>query len=128
MNLPRIVLTIEGHRIDARVARTEEDRATGLMFREELAPDEGMLFVHDAPIDANFWMKDTPLDLSIAFVDDEGRIVNVAEMDAHDLEGASSLRPVRFVLEMSTGWFTERGIGPGAVLDGLPLPTNPSAG
>ena len=122
MNLPRIVLTIEGHRIDALVARSDEDRAQGLMECTSLAEHEGMLFIHDAPIEACFWMKNTPLDLSIAFIDDEGKILNVEEMTAGSLEGTRAAGLTRFVLEMNSGWFAERGISGGALMEGLPLP------
>ena len=122
MNLPRIVLTTEGHRIDALVARSEEDRAQGLMECTSLGADEGMLFIHDEPIEACFWMKNTPLDLSIAFVDDDGKVLNVEEMSAGSLEGICAVGLARFVLEMNKGWFAQRGISSGSILTGLPLP------
>jgi len=122
MNLPRLVLTLEGHRIDAHVARSEEDRAQGLMECTSLAEHEGMLFIHDAPIEACFWMKNTPLDLSIAFIDDDGQILNVEEMSAGSLDGTRAAGLTRFVLEMNSRWFAERGISRGARMEGLPLP------
>lgn len=128
MNLPRILLAVDDHRVDARIARSEEDRAQGLMECTSLADGEGMLFVHDAPLEACFWMKNTPMDLSIAFVDDDGRILNVAEMDAQSLDGARAEGPCRFVLEMCAGWFHARGIAAGSVLEGLPLPARTGAG
>jgi uncharacterized membrane protein (UPF0127 family) len=121
MNLPRIILLAGSHRVEALVARTDEHRELGLMHRESLAEDEGMLFIHDAPVDACYWMKDTPLHLSIAFIGDGGSILNVEEMAAHSLEGARAHGPVRFVLEMNKGWFAERGLDAGSAIAGLPL-------
>jgi uncharacterized protein len=122
MNLPRIILAADSHRIDAFIARSEEDRAQGLMECTSLEEGEGMLFVHDEPLEACFWMKNTPMDLSIAFIDDEGGILNVAEMDAQSLEGIRAEGLCRFVLEMNPGWFAQRGVATGSVLAGLPLP------
>jgi uncharacterized membrane protein (UPF0127 family) len=65
-----------------------------------------------------FWMKDTPLPLSIAFLEEDGTILKIADLAPHDLRSESSVRPVRFVLEMNQGWFAERGIGPGTRLAG----------
>jgi uncharacterized protein len=106
------------HRIEVYVARSQEERAMGLMHRRELADHEGMLFMCDAPRVQKFWMKDTPLPLSIAFLEEDGTIVKIADLTPHDLEGESSGAPVRFVLEMNQGWFHERGIGPGTRLEG----------
>jgi uncharacterized membrane protein (UPF0127 family) len=113
MNPIRVQLTAADHVIDARVARTPEQRALGLMHRTELDPNEGMLFVCDEHAVQRFWMKDTPVPLSIAFLDDDGTILHVDDLDPHSLEGCSSRQPVRYVLEMPQGWFRERGIGPG---------------
>jgi uncharacterized protein len=100
------------------VARTEEERAQGLMFRREMAPDEGMLFICEECAVQTFWMKDTPLPLSIAFLDDDGTILKIADLQPHDLEGESSEHPVRHVLEVNQGWFAERGIATGTRLAG----------
>lgn len=124
MNLPRIILTAGSHRVDALVARTDADRSQGLMHCSTLGRDEGMLFIHDEPIEVCFWMKDTPLDLSIAFIADDGRILNIEEMAAHSLQGVRAAGPVRFVLEMNSGWFSDRGIASGSTVSGLP-PVNP---
>jgi uncharacterized protein len=121
MNLPCILLTCGEHRIRAHVARTDEDRAQGLMHCEKLADDEGMLFIHDEPVQTCFWMKNTPLPLAIAFIDDEGRIDHLDEMAAHSTESVCASAAVRFVLEVNAGWFAERGIEPGARIDGLPV-------
>lgn len=107
-----------GHAIDAHVARTREQRALGLMHRTEMAPDEGMLFICDDCGVQSFWMKDTPLPLSIAFLDEDGTILHVDEMQPHSLDSCTCETPVRHVLEMPSGWFAERGIGPGDRVEG----------
>jgi uncharacterized membrane protein (UPF0127 family) len=118
MNLPRVLLTAGGHQIQVYVARSDEDRAQGLMYRRAMPDNEGMLFMCDACEVQNFWMKDTPLPLSVAFLEDDGTIVRIADLEPHDLDGESSGQPVRFVLEMNQGWFAERGIAPGARFTG----------
>lgn len=118
MNLPRVHLTIGEHPLEAYVARSEEERALGLMFRRDIDEEEGMLFMCDECAVQTFWMKDTPLPLSIAFIDDDGTILKLADLEPHDLEGESSDHPVRFVLEVRQGWFAERGIAPGDRLSG----------
>ena len=118
MNLPRVQLTADGHPIQVYVARSDEQRALGLMHRREMAEDEGMLFMCDRSAVQKFWMKDTPLPLSIAFVDEDGTILKIADLEPHDLESESSEHPVRFVLEVNQGWFAQRGIAPGARLSG----------
>jgi uncharacterized membrane protein (UPF0127 family) len=105
------------HRIDAHVARTDEHRALGLMHRTSMAPNEGMLFVCDEPSAQSFWMKDTPLDLSIAFIADDGTIVHVGDLEAHSLEPYRCEHPVRYILEVRQGWFAERGIAAGTRLE-----------
>ncbi|MBC5763854.1 DUF192 domain-containing protein [Ramlibacter albus] len=117
-NLPRAVLTLGEHRLNAYVARGAKERAVGLMHVRELADDEGMLFVCGEPQPQSFWMKDTPLPLSIAFIDGDGTILQIEDMEAHTRETTESEVPVRYVLEVPRGWFAERGIGPGACLTG----------
>jgi len=122
MNLPRVQLTADGHQLQAYVARSADERAQGLMFRRELPEGEGMLFMCDSCEVQSFWMKDTPLPLSVAFLDEDGTILKVADLEPHDLEGESSGHPVRFVLEVNQGWFAERGLGPGARFAGPVFP------
>jgi len=101
----------------------------GLMHRQALAANEGMLFVFDRPQQQCFWMKNTPLPLSAAFLADDGSIVNIEKMqpDSEDLH--CSTKPVRFVLEMNQGWFAKHGIGVGSSIRGGPFghATNSSA-
>ena len=118
MNLPRVQLTADGHEIHVYVARSDEERALGLMHRRDLPENEGMLFMCDDCAVQRFWMKDTPLPLSIAFVDDDGTIVKIADLQPNCLDAESSGQPVRFVLEVNQGWFDQRGIAPGTRLTG----------
>jgi uncharacterized membrane protein (UPF0127 family) len=108
------------HLIDAQLARTNDERATGLMHRKEMPQHEGMLFEFEQPSQQCFWMKNTLLPLSAAFVADDGTVVNVEDMKPQTLDSHCSARPVRFVLEMNQGWFAKRGIKPGFKLAGLP--------
>lgn len=118
LNLQRVELTAGMHRIDAQVARAPQERQTGLMHRKEMPQHEGMLFVFEHPAQQCFWMKNTLLPLTAAFVDDDGTIVNLADMKPQTLDSHCSSRPVRYVLEMNQGWFTKKGIKPGTKLGG----------
>ena len=118
--LPTIPLSINGHKIVVEVAATPERRSLGLMNRFSLQPDHGMLFVFDYPEPQAFWMKNTFIPLSIAFVAADGRIINVDEMRPHDESTHTSRGPALYAIEMRKGWFTERGIKSGDVITGLP--------
>jgi hypothetical protein len=118
MNLPRVHLTAGEHQIEVYVARSEEERALGLMHCRDLPENEGMLFMCDERAEQKFWMKDTPLPLSIAFLHEDGTILKIADLEPHDLDAESSEHPVRFVLEVNQGWFDQRGIAPGTRLVG----------
>lgn len=119
--LPRVRLQAGMHLIDAQVATTPEQREIGLMFRKQLPQQEGMLFVFEAPAQQCFWMKNTLLPLAVAFVADDGTIVNLDEMKPQTLDSHCSQRPVRYVLEMNRGWFSKKGIKPGYRLEGAPF-------
>jgi uncharacterized membrane protein (UPF0127 family) len=121
MNLPRVKLAAGMHQIEAQVAHTADQRATGLMHRKEMPLHEGMLFVFDQPSQQCFWMKNTLLPLSVAFLTDDGTILNIAEMAPQTLESHCSVGPVRYVLEMNKGWFAKRGIKAGMRLSGPPF-------
>ncbi len=123
MNLPRVTLSAGMHQIDAQVAQTPEQRATGLMHRQQMPQHEGMLFVFERPSVQCFWMKNTLLPLSIAFVADDGTVVNLDEMKPQTLDSHCSSSPVRYVLEMNRGWFAKKGIKPGFKLAGKPFET-----
>ncbi|HMO47897.1 MAG TPA: DUF192 domain-containing protein [Rubrivivax sp.] len=122
--LDTVTLTAGMHNIRAEVARTPLQTQAGLMFRTQMAAHEGMLFVFDGPQQRHcFWMKNTVLPLTIAFIADDGRIVNLADMQPQALESHCSAEPVRFALEMNQGWFAKRGIKPGFKLKGAPFGT-----
>jgi hypothetical protein len=116
--LPAVRLNAGIHNIQAEVAQTPEQRAIGLMNRPTMAANDGMLFVFDQPATQCFWMKNTLLPLSIAFVADDGRITEIADMPPRTLDSHCSAKPVRLVLEMNQGWFAKRGIKPGDRLSG----------
>lgn len=118
LNLPRVILSAGMYQIDAQVARTPAQRATGLMFRKMMPQHEGMLFVFEQASVQCFWMRNTPLPLTAAFVTDDGTIANLADMKPFSDDSHCSARPVRFVLEMNQGWFAKRGIKTGQTLAG----------
>ncbi len=107
--------------ISAEVAMTDRERAIGLMHRTQMGTHEGMLFVFERPGVQCFWMKNTLIPLAIAFIDDDGTIVNTDEMKPQTLDSHCSDRPVRYVLEMNTGWFKKRALGSGSKLTGSPF-------
>ena len=107
--------------IRAEVARTSLQMQTGMMFRREMGTHEGMLFAYDYPSIHCFWMKNTLLPLSIAFIADDGSIVNIADMQPQSETRHCSKQPVRFALEMNQGWFAKRNIQAGFKLKGAPF-------
>ena len=117
--LPMVQLGAGMHLIRAEVADRDASRALGLMHRTALAPNGGMLFVFDDDAVHCMWMKNTPLPLSVAFIDASGAIVNIADMQPHTEVAHCAARPARFALEMAQGWFAERGIRAGTRLRGL---------
>ena len=119
MQLPRTILSIGMFQIDTQVAQAPEERQIGLMFRAQMPQAEGMLFVFEAPTKQCFWMKNTLLPLTAAFVADDGTIVNLADMKPQTTETHCSAKPVRYVLEMNQGWFIKKGIKAGAKLKGV---------
>ncbi len=118
--LPRLALSAGIHRIQAEIADTPQTRQRGLMMREKLGPNEGMLFVFEDAAVHCFWMKNTPLPLSIAFLADDGTVVNIADMAPRSETTHCPARAVRFALEMEQGWFRHKGIEAGQRLRGLP--------
>ena len=118
LNLQRVELTAGMHRIDAQVAATPQERQTGLMHRKEMPQHEGMLFVFEQAAQQCFWMKNTLLPLTAAFVDDDGTIVNLADMKPLDESSHCSAKPVRYVLEMNQGWFAAKHLRAGHRLGG----------
>lgn len=116
---PTIELSAGMHRIEAEVANTNADRATGLMNRPSMPMQRGMLFVFPEAGVQCFWMKNTLIPLSIAFLDDVGKIVQIADMQPQSLDNHCSAKPVRFALEMNAGWFRSRGLAPGMKINGV---------
>lgn len=106
--------------ITAEVAADEASRSQGLMFREALPTDHGMVFVFRKADQYCFWMKNTPLPLTIAFIGADGRIINLADMQALSLDTHCALAPALYALEMEQGWFQRHELGPGAQVQGLP--------
>jgi len=115
-------LKIAGHALRAEVAATVEQRMRGLMFREKLGANDGMVFVFDEPGYHAMWMKNTPLPLSVAFVDGGGLILNIADMEPHTLDLHMAAGPARYAIETNKGWFAQRRIKPGDKVAGLPKP------
>jgi uncharacterized membrane protein (UPF0127 family) len=119
--LPTTPLTIGIHVVQAELAVTPEQQATGMMFRTSMGTNEGMLFVNDDAGVRCFWMRNTLVPLTIAFIADDGTIVNTADMEPRSEKSHCSAQPVRFALEMNLGWFAKRGIKPGAKISGKPF-------
>jgi uncharacterized protein len=117
--LPVAELRAGMHLIRAEVASEVSTRSRGLMHRKGLAPNAGMLFIFDGPSQQCMWMKNTYIPLSVAFLDDQGVIINIADMQPHSEQTHCSARPALYALEMTRGWFAERGIKPGVKLGGL---------
>ncbi len=118
--LPVMQLTAGMHVIQAEVAATEAARQQGLMFRQTMGPNEGMLFVFDRPAGVCMWMKDTPLPLSVAFIDPAGKIVNIEDMQPNTRDSHCAKKLIRYALEMNLGWFKQKNIKPGSTIEGLP--------
>ena len=119
--LPAVELRAGMHRVLAQVAQTPEQRALGLMHVRSMAQHEGMLFVFEDAATQCFWMRNTLLPLSIAFLGDDGRIVNLADMQPLDETSHCSKEPVRYALETNQGWFARKGLKPGSRLQGGPF-------
>lgn len=118
VNLQRIKLSVGMHLIDVQMALTPQQRQIGLMMRKEMPQHEGMIFIFEEPTQQCFWMKNTLLPLSVAFVADDGAIVNMADMKPETTDSHCSAQPVRYVLEMNKGWFAKKGIKAGNKVGG----------
>lgn len=125
--LPAIELRIGTKKITAEVADEDHERAAGLMFRKSLASDSGMLFVMDDSGPVGFWMKNTEVPLTIAYIDPAGVIKELHDLQPRNEKPVPSRFPnIAYALEMPQGWFTKNNIWPGERLEGLPKPTAPS--
>jgi uncharacterized membrane protein (UPF0127 family) len=118
--LPTIKLNAGIHVIQAEVASTTSTRSLGLMQRKSMPQGAGMLFLFDEPAAHCMWMKNTLIPLSVAFIDEAGTIVNIADMQPRDETTHCAARPAVYALEMNQGWFTKRGIAAGMRIDGIP--------
>lgn len=117
--MPRLDMTIGLYRIDAEVAADQGNRMQGLMHRRSMGQHQGMLFVFPEENTHCMWMQNTHIPLSVAFLDREGRIINIENMKPHTEDNHCASRPARYALEMNFGWFAEKGIKPGARLSGI---------
>jgi len=117
--LPLLELFAGMHRIEAEVAATPESRQTGMMLRTIMAPQRGMLFVFSEAGNQCMWMRNTLLPLSVAFLDEKGRIINVEDMQPKTDANHCSAKPARYALEMNLGWFRSRGLGAGFSITGI---------
>ena len=120
--LPVRQVKVAGHALKVEVASTIEQRMKGLMFREKLGANDGMLFVFDEPGYHAMWMKNTPLPLSVAFVDGAGAILNILDMEPHTLDQHAAAGPAVYAIETNKGWFARRRIKAGDKVAGLPKP------
>ena len=117
---PVLPLTAGMHVIQAEVAATEPQRQQGLMFREKLAPNSGMVFLFNQPAQVCMWMKNTPLPLSVAFIDERGKIMNIEDMQPQTTDAHCAAGQATYALEMNKGWFAQKNIKPGTTIAGLP--------
>lgn len=118
--LPVIELDIAGHKLTVEVAATPESRNIGLMHRRMLPEDRGMLFVFPVPAIYSMWMANTHIPLSVAYLDPQGRIINIRDMPPLTHSSYSAGDDALYAIETNQGWFAKRGIGPGTVVKGLP--------
>ncbi len=117
--LPIAELSAGMHRIEAEVAHTDQARRIGLMNRESMPDHRGMVFVFSHDARHCMWMRNTLIPLSVAFLDDEGRILNIEDMAPLTEDSHCAAGPARFALEMNQGWFERRGVGDGMRIRGI---------
>ncbi len=117
--MPTAGLELGGQRILVEVAATDATRQRGLMQRTALAEEAGMLFVFPTEHRHCMWMQDTLIPLAVAFLDTDGRILNIAEMVPRSRELHCAGGPARYALEMNGGWFARRGVSPGVRIAGI---------
>ncbi len=120
MKFRTIPLNIGIHMIQAEAAVSSAQRQQGLMYREKLGTNQGMVFLFESASGVCMWMKNTLIPLSAAFIDEEGRIVNIEDMQPQSLESHCAKKPAKYVLEMNQGWFARKNIKPGTLIEGLP--------
>ena len=123
--MPRMELSASFHRIEAEVAADQTNRMQGLMNRRSMGANQGMLFVFPQNDRHCMWMRNTFLPLSVAFLDEEGKIINVEDMKPQNDDSHCAARPARFALEMNLGWFSSRGLKPGQRIAGIEKSPSP---
>ena len=121
-------LRIAGHALKVEVAQADAERMKGLMHRQMLGRDEGMLFVFDEPSYQSMWMKNTLIPLSVAFLDPQGAILNILDMEPQTLDTHMSAGPALYAVETNKGWFAAKGIKAGDKVAGLPKAAQPKTG
>ena len=117
--MPEVVLTISGHKLTAEVAHTDPARMQGLMHRRILPEDRGMLFVFSDTARHAMWMKNTYIPLSVAFIDEQGMIINIENMKPQTEDSHPAAKPAKYALEVNLGWFARNGIKPGSRIEGI---------
>jgi uncharacterized membrane protein (UPF0127 family) len=117
-----VQIKVGAHPLRVEVAASDPERQKGLMLREKMGANDGMLFVFDEPAYHAMWMKNTLIPLSVAFVDAGGAILNILDMEPHDLNSHMSAGPSIYAIETNRGWFAQRGIKAGDKVTGLPRP------
>lgn len=120
LRFQKIPLNIGIYMIQAEVAANEAQREQGLMFRKTLGPNDGMVFLFAAPASVCMWMKNTLIPLSVAFIDQHGKIINIEDMAPQTTTSHCAKKPIQYALEMNQGWFQRKNIKPGAFIEGLP--------
>ena len=113
-------IKVGAHSLNVEVAATDPQRSQGLMYREKLGKEDGMLFIFEEPGYHSMWMKNTLIPLSVAFVDGEGRILNILDMEPQTLDAHMAAGPARYAIETNKGWFAQRTVKPGDTVTGLP--------
>ena len=117
---PTATVDVDGHSVWVELATDPELRARGLMHRDSLSADAGMLFIYPDERTRSFWMKNTRIPLDIAFADSSGKIVRITDMKPFSTDPTPSLYPARYALEMNVGWFEAHDVETGAVIAGIP--------
>jgi uncharacterized membrane protein (UPF0127 family) len=118
-DLPEVPLKVGGNKLTAEVASTDAQRSTGLMHRRMLPENRGMLFIFPDVAMHGMWMMNTYVPLSVAFIDREGRIINIEDMQPQTQNSHTAAKPAKYALEMNLGWFAKRGIKPGVKIEGI---------
>ncbi len=118
--LRTIPLQVGKHQVRVEVVKTDAERSRGLMYREKLGKNDGMLFIFDDPGYHSMWMMNTYIPLSVAFVDRDGVILNIEDMEPRTTDSHTAAGPATYAIETNKGWFAERRIKPGDRVAGLP--------